>query len=64
MVVVAVRLGASLGGIYALGIHDDRRRVGVLADPLPFGRPEDPEDALPKAAQTETSEMVVDGGPG
>ena len=61
--IVAIRQAALLGSLYALGVHNGRGGVGVLADPLPLNRTEDRKDALPQPPQTELSEMIVDGGP-
>jgi hypothetical protein len=49
--------------VYALGVHDGRGCIRVLVAPLPLGRAEDREDAVPKSAHTELSEVLVDGGP-
>src|SRR5215213_8070158 len=61
--VVAVRPGAFLGGLRALGVHDGYGGVGVLTDPLPLRRTKDREGPVPKAAQAEPAEVVVDGRP-
>src|ERR687893_3099521 len=62
--IVAVESGTFLGGLHALGVHDGYRGIRVLADSLPLRRTKHSEGAVPKAAQAEPTEVVVDGGPG
>src|SRR5215212_3091289 len=61
--VVATRVGRFFDGLDTLGIHDGRRRLGILAHPLPLSCVQDFEDEGPRPVQTESPEMVVNGRP-
>ena len=59
--VVATRVGRFFDGFDTLGIDYGRRRLGILARPLPLGRMQGFEDEGPQPAQSESPEMVVNG---
>ncbi len=61
--VVATWVGRFFDGLDTLGIDYGRRRLGILARPLPLGRMQGFEDEGPQAAQSESPEMVVNGRP-
>src|SRR3954452_17510702 len=48
-------------GFVALGVHDGRCRLGILARPLPLVCTQDFEDEGSNPAQSESSEMVANG---
>src|SRR3712207_2837154 len=50
--VVAARVGRFFDGLDALGIQDGRRRLGILAYPLPLGCVQDLEDEGPQPTQS------------
>src|SRR3954454_1404123 len=61
--VVAARVGRFFDRFDALGVHDGRCWLGILAYSLPLGRAHGSEDKEPRSGQTEPSEVVVNGRP-
>ena len=61
--VIAAWVGRFFDGLDALGIHNGRRRLGILAYPLPLRRTQRFEDKEPQSAQSEPSEVIVNGRP-
>jgi hypothetical protein len=61
--VVATRVGRFFDALDTLGVHDGRRRLGILAYSLPLGCVHDFEDEGPQLLQSESSEMIVNGRP-
>ena len=61
--VVTAWVGRFFDALDTLGIDYGRRRLGILARPLPLGRMQGFEDEGPQPAQSESPEMVVNGRP-
>src|SRR5918997_5408487 len=61
--VVATRVGRFFDSLDALGVHDGRCGLGILARPLPLDCTQDFEDEVPQPVQSESPEMVVNGRP-
>jgi hypothetical protein len=61
--VVAAWAGRFFDGLGTLRIDYGRRRLGILARPLPLGRMQGFEDEGPQPPRSESSEMVINGRP-
>src|SRR5919199_1858560 len=61
--VVTAWVSRFLDGLDTLGVHDGRRRLGILAYPLPLAHTHGFEDKEPQPTRSEPSEVIVNGRP-